>query len=118
MPEEITIKDVAKLVGFSTGTVSRVLNGAPNVNPEINSRILRVLKESGYLAKERYRPGRRTRRCGSRICMLAPDMSANWLRPVALGNRGGLPQARLQPRHSVRPPGTLQPRAGPDVAPV
>lgn len=57
MPEEITIKDVAKLVGFSTGTVSRVLNGAPNVNPEINSRILRVLKESGYLAKERYRPG-------------------------------------------------------------
>ena len=78
MPEEITIKDVAKLVGFSTGTVSRVLNGAPNVNPEINSRILRVLKESGYLAKERYRPGRRTRRCGSRICMLAPDMSANW----------------------------------------
>ena len=58
MPEEITIKDVAKLVGFSTGTVSRVLNGAPNVNPEINSRILRVLKESGYLAKERYRDAR------------------------------------------------------------
>ena len=78
MPDEITIRDVAKLVGFSTGTVSRVLNGAPNVNPEINSRILRVLKETGYLEKERYRPGRKTRRCGNRICMLAPDMSSNW----------------------------------------
>ena len=78
MPEEITIREVAKLVGFSTGTVSRVLNGAPNVDPEINSRILRALKETGYLAKERYRPGRKTRRCGNRVCMLMPGMSSNW----------------------------------------
>ncbi|WP_330254900.1 LacI family DNA-binding transcriptional regulator [Nocardia sp. NBC_00565] len=40
--------DVAKLAGVSHQTVSRVLNGSPNVRPATRERVLRAVDELGY----------------------------------------------------------------------
>lgn len=44
----ITIKDVAKEAGVSTGTVSNVLNGKPGVKEENITRVLEVIKKLDY----------------------------------------------------------------------
>ena len=43
-----TIADVAKLAGVSTGTVSRVMNGAENVHPETRARVQQAIEQLEY----------------------------------------------------------------------
>ena len=43
-----TIKDVARLCGVSTQTISRVLNKRPDVSPETRKRVLEVINQLGY----------------------------------------------------------------------
>ncbi|MCE1253637.1 MAG: LacI family transcriptional regulator [Anaerolineae bacterium] len=43
-----TIKDVARLCGVSTQTISRVLNKRPDVSPETRERVLEVINQLGY----------------------------------------------------------------------
>jgi LacI family transcriptional regulator len=43
-----TIKDVARRARVAVGTVSRVVNGRPDVNRELRERVLRVLDELNY----------------------------------------------------------------------
>ncbi|AWB69163.1 DNA-binding transcriptional regulator GalS (plasmid) [Saccharobesus litoralis] len=43
-----TIKDVAKVAGVSTATVSRVVNGQGKVGEQCRARVTRVIKELGY----------------------------------------------------------------------
>lgn len=43
-----TIKDIAKLSGYSIGTVSRVINAHPDVSEEARKRIEQVIAETGY----------------------------------------------------------------------
>lgn len=43
-----TGKDVAKLAGVSTQTVSRVANGAENVHPDTRARVLEAMAQVGY----------------------------------------------------------------------
>src|SRR5512138_2731842 len=43
-----TIKEVAKIAGVSTQTVSRVINERPDVAPETRERILLTISELGY----------------------------------------------------------------------
>ena len=43
-----TIKQVAKVAGVSTQTVSRVINDRPDVAPETRERILVTINELGY----------------------------------------------------------------------
>lgn len=43
-----TIKDVARKAGVSIATVSRVINKADNVNPELRKKVLAVIKELDY----------------------------------------------------------------------
>lgn len=45
----ISIRDIAKRVGMSSSTVSRVVNGKSNVNDETREKILKVIEESGYV---------------------------------------------------------------------
>ncbi|HEX8048740.1 LacI family DNA-binding transcriptional regulator [Rhizobium sp.] len=47
MPK-VGIRDVAKLAGVSTGTVSRVLNDHPSVTTELRERVRGIIKELGY----------------------------------------------------------------------
>lgn len=43
-----TIKDVARLCGVSTQTISRVLNQRPDVSPNTRERVLEVIDQIGY----------------------------------------------------------------------
>ena len=44
----VTIKDIAKRAGVSRGTVDRVLNNRPGVNPETEARVRSLIEEMGY----------------------------------------------------------------------
>jgi LacI family transcriptional regulator len=44
----VTIKDVANRAGVAIGTVSRVINNQPDVNPKLRDRVQRALKELNY----------------------------------------------------------------------
>lgn len=43
-----TIHEIAKLAGVSTGTVSRVLNDRPKVNPETRERVRKIVEQFDY----------------------------------------------------------------------
>jgi len=46
--KELTLEDIAQLVGVHRSTVSRVINGSPRVSPEVRDRVLQVIRETGY----------------------------------------------------------------------
>lgn len=48
----MTIRDLARLSGYSLGTVSRVLNNQPNVSEKARTAILALAKESGFQLNE------------------------------------------------------------------
>ncbi len=43
-----TIRSIAAAAGVSRGTVDRVLNNRPHVDPEVRQRVLRIAAEQGY----------------------------------------------------------------------
>ena len=45
----MTIKDIAKACGVGVSTVSRVLNGRPDVSPEVRAKVLSAVESSGYI---------------------------------------------------------------------
>jgi LacI family transcriptional regulator len=45
----VSIKDIAKQVGMSPSTISRVVNGKQYVNAEKRERILKLIEETGYV---------------------------------------------------------------------
>lgn len=45
---ELTLEDIAKEVGVSRSTISRVVNGSPNVRPEVRKHVLEYIHEIGY----------------------------------------------------------------------
>jgi LacI family transcriptional regulator len=45
----ISIIDIARQVGVSAATVSRVINGKPYVNAEKKQQILQIVEETGYI---------------------------------------------------------------------
>ena len=49
MAEKVTIQDIARLAKVSTGTVSRVLNNKPDVDPSTRERILHIVEEHRYV---------------------------------------------------------------------
>ena len=48
----MTIKDLARLSGYSLGTVSRVLNNQPNVSEKARQAMLAIAQESGLELNE------------------------------------------------------------------
>lgn len=69
----VTIKDIARLSGYSVTTVSRALNHAPEINRETQEHILRVCREQGYRANllARSLSSSRTNMLG----LILPDMT-------------------------------------------
>lgn len=47
-PSRATIRDVARQAGVSVATVSRVLNGRPDVSRETREAVLKVVREQGF----------------------------------------------------------------------
>ena len=48
--ERLTIRDIARLAGVSTATVSRVANGRPDVSEETRVQVQKVMREHGFTA--------------------------------------------------------------------
>ncbi len=49
MKRRVTLKDVARYAGVATGTVSMVMNNSPLVAAATRERVLRVIRERGYV---------------------------------------------------------------------
>jgi LacI family transcriptional regulator len=47
-PSKLTIRQIAKLAGVSTATVSRAINGRDEVSPATREAVMRVVRERGY----------------------------------------------------------------------
>ena len=45
----LTIKDIAKICGVGTSTVSRAMNDDPGINPDTKESILKVVEEFHYV---------------------------------------------------------------------
>ena len=48
----VSIKEVAALAGVSPATVSRVMNGTANVDPEKKERVLQAIQQTGFVPNE------------------------------------------------------------------
>lgn len=48
MAKQVTLKDIAKALGVSLGTVSRAIHGKKDINPETKKRVLEKIKELNY----------------------------------------------------------------------
>ena len=48
-PKPVGIKDIAKALGISTGTVDRALHAKPGINPTTRARVLRMAESLGSL---------------------------------------------------------------------
>eukprot|EP01035_Chromulina_nebulosa_P051493 gene51493-70109_t len=46
--QAVNLKELSRLLGLSQTTISRALNGYPEVNEETRQRVLKVAKETGY----------------------------------------------------------------------
>jgi len=45
---ELTLEDIAKKAGVSRSTVSRVVNGQPNVRADVRKRVLAIIRTTGF----------------------------------------------------------------------
>src|SRR5689334_8158234 len=78
-----TIADVARLAGVSTGTVSRVMNGAKNVNPDTRSKVEQAIASLGYQPNSQARSLRSKRT--DTIALAIPELTNYFWTTVARG---------------------------------
>ncbi|MCJ7534782.1 MAG: LacI family transcriptional regulator, partial [Anaerolineales bacterium] len=45
---DLTLEDIARLVGVSRSTVSRVVNNHPNVSEDVRKHVLETIRSTGY----------------------------------------------------------------------
>jgi LacI family transcriptional regulator len=79
----ITIQDVAQQAGVSIATVSRVLNGHPDVSEETRDEVMRLARELGYSGTRRTesRAAGRTRL----IALSVPRMRGDFITEIVTG---------------------------------
>src|ERR1051326_9160238 len=84
-PQPVRIKDIARALGVSTGTVDRALHAKPGINPMTRARVLRMAESLGY------RPNLAARYLKSRkhlrISVHLPQENARLRDSVRGGNR-------------------------------
>lgn len=81
-PARMTIRRVAELSGVSIATVSRVVNGHSDVSSQTREAVQRVIRECGYQAGGRPRPGR-TGLIGVTVPLIHPGYFAEILAGAA-----------------------------------
>ncbi|GAA2008949.1 LacI family DNA-binding transcriptional regulator [Microbacterium ulmi] len=82
-PRRATLFDVAELAGVSQPTVSKVINGHPDISFETRERVQRALDEVGY-TKRHVRPPTTTRSVEVMVDQLGTAYAMEVLRGVAL----------------------------------
>ncbi|MBM4168954.1 MAG: LacI family transcriptional regulator [Ignavibacteria bacterium] len=80
-----TLKDVARLAGVSTATVSRVVNKSNNVDPETRTRVKKALKRLGYNPSRVARRLRVTRGKTNMLGLIIPDIQNPFFAELARG---------------------------------
>ena len=93
----VTIKDVAKEAGVSIGSVSNVINNAPNITQETREKVLAAMEKLGYKPKTTIKPVKRqSMHC---IGLIVPGINnpyyselARGAEDVALKNQYGILQ--------------------------
>src|SRR5262245_44055398 len=78
-----TIADVARLAGVSAGTVSRVLNGATNVNPDTRSKVEQAIATLSYQPNVQARSLRNRRT--EMIALAIPELTNYFWTTLARG---------------------------------
>ncbi|MCL3777135.1 MULTISPECIES: LacI family DNA-binding transcriptional regulator [unclassified Actinomyces] len=73
----VTMRQVADRAGVSLKSVSRVVNGEPNVSPRLRSRVTAAVEELGWRPNALARSLRTGRT--STVAVLVPDMRAGWV---------------------------------------
>jgi LacI family transcriptional regulator len=79
----VTIADVAKLAGFSTGTVSRVMNGSKNVSKEARLKVNHAIQTLGYKPNLQARSLRSKRT--DTIALAIPELTNDFWTSIARG---------------------------------
>ena len=92
--------DVARRAGVSQKTVSRVVNNAPHVRPDVREKVSRAIEELGYLPNVAARAlaSQRTHTIGVLAC---GSGDARTVPPALLAGAGGAP-ARIHAWPSPR----------------
>ncbi|MCP4142219.1 MAG: LacI family transcriptional regulator [Chloroflexi bacterium] len=49
MAKKLTLEEIGKLAGVSRSTVSRVVNGQPDVKADVRERVMKVVRETGFV---------------------------------------------------------------------
>jgi len=83
VPDKLTIRDIARLAGVSTATISRTLNHKPDVDPETRERIMRIVNEHRYVPS-----GTATRLAGGRsrlFGVLVPSLTWPLMPNIQIG---------------------------------
>ncbi|MDO5142068.1 MAG: LacI family DNA-binding transcriptional regulator [Eubacteriales bacterium] len=83
---KVTAQWIADRCGVSRGTVDRVVNGRPNVAPEVRERVQKVINEYGYKTPTQ-RQAARTGRSACRIGVILPSWDAFFIRRMREGIR-------------------------------
>lgn len=78
-----TLSTVAKKVGVSKMTVSRVINNRPGASPELRKKILDAIKEIGFVPSASARSLASGR--SNLIGVIVPDIVSEWIIPLILG---------------------------------
>jgi LacI family transcriptional regulator len=76
MRKAITIGDIAKQIGVSKTTISRILNGKPDVAPETKERVLDYIKQMGYVPSALARSLSKGR--SNLVGILVPSLTDIW----------------------------------------
>ena len=100
----VTIKDVARLSGVSSMTVSRVINGGERVSPATRQRVEEAIAELGYVPSRLAR-GLSRQKTGT-LAVIVPDVANPFFTLIVRGGRGRRPPRRLPRdplRHARRP---------------
>jgi LacI family transcriptional regulator len=82
-PANVTIKDVARLSGVSSMTVSRVINDSDRVSPETRQRVERAIAELGYVPSRLAR-GLIRQKTGT-LALMVPDVANPFFTLVVRG---------------------------------
>lgn len=95
--KRVTINDVAKRAGVSTGTVSAVLNDRPNVRDQTRRRVLHAIDEMGYQPSPSARILRSGRNNGQvlekSVGLLIKEMDNPFYMDIVIGARDFLREA-------------------------
>lgn len=98
---KLTLKDMSKILGVSTATISNAFNRPDQLSEELRERILLVCKEHGYLGPNAAARSLRTGRSGIVGVMLHDNLSYNFVDPVAQQFLQGMAEVFDNSQHSM-----------------